>query len=177
MGILNTLLIKMGLGSLKMVWLGDSKTALWCIAVTLIWQAADYYMVMHIATMDGISAEIYEAAMIDGCGPAGILVKVIAPMAKSGVITVCMISAMAAWNEYPVALVMETDEKKQTLPVGLATLFEVPNAVISVCGPDVRWCGNEAGQCRPSEWSVVPKRLLDTERIQEKSQRSAEDSA
>ncbi|MDR1465607.1 MAG: alpha-L-fucosidase [Oscillospiraceae bacterium] len=31
-----------------------------------------------------------------------------------------------------------------------------PNAVISVCGPDVRWCGNEAGVCRASEWSVVP---------------------
>ena len=31
-----------------------------------------------------------------------------------------------------------------------------PNACISVCGPDVRWCGNEAGSCRKSEWSVVP---------------------
>lgn len=31
-----------------------------------------------------------------------------------------------------------------------------PNAVISVCGPDVRWCGNEAGVGRLSEWSVVP---------------------
>ena len=32
-----------------------------------------------------------------------------------------------------------------------------PNAVISVSGPDVRWVGNEAGVCRSSEWSVVPK--------------------
>lgn len=31
-----------------------------------------------------------------------------------------------------------------------------PNAVISVCGPDVRWVGNESGVCRSSEWSVVP---------------------
>jgi alpha-L-fucosidase len=31
-----------------------------------------------------------------------------------------------------------------------------PSAVISVRGPDVRWCGNEAGYTRPSEWSVVP---------------------
>ncbi len=31
-----------------------------------------------------------------------------------------------------------------------------PDAVISICGPDVRWCGNEAGVCRKSEWSVVP---------------------
>ncbi len=31
-----------------------------------------------------------------------------------------------------------------------------PEAVISVRGPDVRWCGNEAGHARQSEWSVLP---------------------
>jgi alpha-L-fucosidase len=45
-----------------------------------------------------------------------------------------------------------------------------PGAVISVCGPDVRWCGNEAGHTRDSEWSVVPKELQDCEKIQEESQ-------
>lgn len=46
------------------------------------------------------------------------------------------------------------------------------NACISVCGPDVRWCGNEAGRTRPSEWSVVPKRMCDTEKISDRSQKS-----
>ncbi|WP_338586857.1 alpha-L-fucosidase [Paenibacillus sp. Y5S-9] len=45
-----------------------------------------------------------------------------------------------------------------------------PGAVISVCGPDVRWCGNEAGHTRDSEWSVVPEELRDCEKIQEASQ-------
>jgi len=31
-----------------------------------------------------------------------------------------------------------------------------PDAVISIVGPDVRWCGNEAGETRDSEWSVIP---------------------
>ena len=72
-----------------------------------------------------IPRDYEEAAMIDGCGPFRILVQVIMPMAKPGIVTVCMISAMSAWNEYPVALVMLTDPKKQTLPVGLANLYEV----------------------------------------------------
>lgn len=46
-----------------------------------------------------------------------------------------------------------------------------PEAVISVCGPDVRWCGNEAGQTRSEEWSVVPKEMRDLEKIAEKSQK------
>ncbi len=47
-----------------------------------------------------------------------------------------------------------------------------PNACISVCGPDVRWCGNEAGHTRVAEWSVVPERAKDSEIIAEKSQQS-----
>lgn len=47
-----------------------------------------------------------------------------------------------------------------------------PNAVISICGPDVRWCGNEAGHCRESEWSVVPASLRDNEKISEESQKA-----
>jgi alpha-L-fucosidase len=31
-----------------------------------------------------------------------------------------------------------------------------PDAAITVRGPDVRWCGNEAGYTRKSEWSVIP---------------------
>lgn len=47
-----------------------------------------------------------------------------------------------------------------------------PNACISVCGEDVRWCGNEAGYTRPAEWSVVPKRTKDTEKVASLSQQS-----
>jgi len=47
-----------------------------------------------------------------------------------------------------------------------------PGACISVCGPDVRWCGNEAGDTRESEWSVVPRRMMDTEKIVDASQQS-----
>ncbi|VEI02948.1 Alpha-L-fucosidase [Acidipropionibacterium jensenii] len=45
-----------------------------------------------------------------------------------------------------------------------------PGAVIAVCGPDVRWCGNEAGHTRPDEWSVVPGGLRDAERVAARSQ-------
>lgn len=31
-----------------------------------------------------------------------------------------------------------------------------PEAVIAIKGPDVRWCGNEAGHTRFEEWSVIP---------------------
>ncbi|MBE6724446.1 MAG: alpha-fucosidase [Ruminococcaceae bacterium] len=50
-----------------------------------------------------------------------------------------------------------------------------PGAAISVCGPDIRWCGNEAGYTRPSEWSVLPTGFGEAPEVAEKSQK--EDSA
>lgn len=81
-GIVNKIFGAVGLESLQRSWLGDSKTALWCIAFTLLWQAAGYYMVMHIAAMDGISPEIYESATLDGASAWRKLVSITMPLMK-----------------------------------------------------------------------------------------------
>lgn len=81
-GIVNKILGAVGLESLQRSWLGDSKTALWCIAFTLLWQAAGYYMVMHIAAMDGISPEIYESATLDGASAWRKLISIAMPLMK-----------------------------------------------------------------------------------------------
>ena len=81
-GIVNKILGAVGLESLQRSWLGDSKTALWCSAFTLLWQAAGYYMVMHIAAMDGISPEIYESATLDGASAWRKLVSITMPLMK-----------------------------------------------------------------------------------------------
>jgi len=42
-----------------------------------------------------------------------------------------------------------------------------PNAVIfNDFGPDIRWCGNEAGKPRHSEWAVIPSELCHLGRVQ-----------
>lgn len=51
-----------------------------------------------------------------------------------------------------------------------------PNANISICGPDIRWVGNEAGKSRSSEFCVVPQMLSRAEAVAKNSQHS-EDGA
>lgn len=82
-GILNHLLGLIHLETLQHSWLGESKTALWCIAVALIWQAAGYYMVMYIASIDGISQEVYEAASIDGASAWQKFFSITVPLLKN----------------------------------------------------------------------------------------------
>lgn len=75
--------------------------------------------------MKSIPKDFEEAAMIDGCGYPRILRHVIIPMAKPGIVTVMMLAAMSFWNEYAVGLVMLSDPAKQTIPIGVAALYEV----------------------------------------------------
>lgn len=50
-----------------------------------------------------------------------------------------------------------------------------PNAVISVCGPDVRWIGNEGGHVRKSEWSVLPRDEETVDDVAENSQKNEDE--
>lgn len=50
-----------------------------------------------------------------------------------------------------------------------------PNIVISNCGPDIRWVGNESGKARDSEWNVVPSFQFAEQNIENDSQKQ-EDS-
>ena len=49
-----------------------------------------------------------------------------------------------------------------------------PDAAISITGPDIRWCGNEAGDTRESEWSVVSTTVTLPDEVAKNSQTSDE---
>ncbi len=65
---LNALLGAVGLGGLRQDWLGNPSLALWSVAGMVIWQYAGYSMVIFLAGLEGVPADLHEAAMIDGAG-------------------------------------------------------------------------------------------------------------
>ncbi|MGM9588943.1 MAG: carbohydrate ABC transporter permease [Faecousia sp.] len=75
--------------------------------------------------MKSIPRDFEDAAMIDGAGWGRILVQIIVPMAKPGVVTVMMLAAMNNLSEYIVALVMLSDPSKYTVPVGITAMYEM----------------------------------------------------
>lgn len=65
---LNGLLGAAGLGGLRQDWLGNPSLALWSVAAMVVWQYAGYSMVVFLAGLQGVPAELHEAARIDGAG-------------------------------------------------------------------------------------------------------------
>ena len=69
-------------GAEPVMWLGEERYALWCIALVLVWQATGYYMVMHVAAIDSISRDIYEVATIDGANQVNIFFRITMPLIR-----------------------------------------------------------------------------------------------
>ena len=64
--------------------------------------------------------EVEEAALVDGCTRLQALWKVVLPLAAPGLFTAAILVFIHAWNEFFFALIILTDPRLQTLPVGIA---------------------------------------------------------
>ncbi|NOZ67826.1 MAG: carbohydrate ABC transporter permease [Deferribacteres bacterium] len=67
--------------------------------------------------------ELEDAARIDGCSHVQTLFRIMIPLAAPGVFTAAILVFIYAWNEFFFALLIMTQQKFQTLPVGIA-LFQ-----------------------------------------------------
>jgi raffinose/stachyose/melibiose transport system permease protein len=67
----------------------------------------------------GLPRELDEAAMIDGCTTNQLLFKVIIPLCKPVFATIMIISFLNTWNEFPFALVLISNDRYKTIPLGL----------------------------------------------------------
>ena len=64
-GPINQLLMSLGLGYNKS-WTADSGMAIWSIILVSVWRNMGYYMVIYLAALQGVPADLYEAATVDG---------------------------------------------------------------------------------------------------------------
>jgi raffinose/stachyose/melibiose transport system permease protein len=78
-GLINRLLDAIGAGWLKHAWLADGKTALYAVIVCVAWQYVGYHMVIYMAGISTIPAEVVEAAKMDGAGEWNIVRHIIFP--------------------------------------------------------------------------------------------------
>ncbi len=83
-GFINTLLVNLGLA--KHDFYSDQGIWKYIIVFFKIWNQTGYGMIIYLATITGISAEIYEAAALDGASPIQKIKFITVPLLKSTVV-------------------------------------------------------------------------------------------
>lgn len=71
---------------------------------------------LMLGFFEDVPLEVEEAAWLDGCSRLGTFVKIVVPLVKGGVITVCTLGFMVCWNIFIFPLVL-SGYHTRTLPV------------------------------------------------------------
>ena len=76
-----------------------------------------------VSFFQSIPKDLENAAMIDGCTRMGALWRVVVPLAAPGVFTAGILAFVNAWDEFLLALSLNSSASMRTLPVGI-TLYQ-----------------------------------------------------
>lgn len=86
-----------------------------------------------------LPVELEQAAMVDGCTPGQAFRRIILPLAAPGVFTTAIITFIAVWNEFIIALTFAQNQDMQTATVAISkftgtTGFDTPYGTIMAAG-------------------------------------------
>lgn len=73
---------------------------------------------------DGVSNDLRDAALVDGCTGGGAFWRVMLPLAAPGVAAVTILVAVLSWNDFLMALSLTLTPESQTVTVGIANYMQ-----------------------------------------------------
>lgn len=97
-GLLNGALRALGLPA--PTWLGDPRTAFWCVLAVMVWSNVGFYVVLFGAAMQAIPRDIYEAVMLDGASRVVTLRRITIPLLWDTVQVAWIYLAIAALDGF-----------------------------------------------------------------------------
>ena len=78
-GMLNSVLSFFAGHDVMILW-KDQKMVMISIIIAMVWQAIGYYMVMYMASMSAVPADLYESASLDGAGRVAQFFQITLPL-------------------------------------------------------------------------------------------------
>ena len=105
-GFINATLKAVGLDSLALNWLGDSRYSLYAVAVTQVWFHTGQMIAVYIAGLQQIPKELYEAAEVDGASRWKQFRNVTWPMAMPTTLVVMAYTTIQSFRAFDLIMVM-----------------------------------------------------------------------
>ncbi len=106
-GLLNQWLKMIGLTAKEGIpWLTSPNLAIFSVMAVTIWKGLGYYMVIYLAGLQAIPADLYEAAAIDGSDGISKHWDITLPLMKPYLILVAVISSIAATKVFEEVYIM-----------------------------------------------------------------------
>lgn len=105
-GVINFVLMELGLASTKIEWLSSRQLALYTVIFINIWAGYPFYMVSFLAGLQGISDDLYEAGRIDGANNVQLFRFITLPLLKPIIISLALLDFI--WTTHQFTLIWMT---------------------------------------------------------------------
>jgi putative chitobiose transport system permease protein len=99
-GALNYVLMALRFVDAPIGWLSNDTLALFCIMFVTLWRGLGWYMVMYLAALQAVPADMQEAAILDGANRWQRFWKITVPMLRPTIMVCTILSMLAALKAY-----------------------------------------------------------------------------
>jgi putative chitobiose transport system permease protein len=99
-GTLNYVFLQLRLVNAPIGWLTDDTLALFAVMFVSVWRGLGWYMVMYLAALQAIPADMQEAAMLDGANAWQRFWRITVPMLRPTIMVCAILSVLAALKAY-----------------------------------------------------------------------------
>ncbi len=105
-GLVNQILVAVGLESLAIPWLGNSSTALWALIFANAWHFVGFPTLIYLAGMQRISQDHIDAARLEGAGEWGMIRYVIWPLVAPSTTIIFVLTFIGSFNWFELPFIM-----------------------------------------------------------------------
>ena len=112
-GIINDVLLRLGIISQKVAWTATADTAMFAVLVVDIWKTIPFMALLILAGLQSIPNDIYEAAEIDGVHPVRTFFRVTLPLVRPALMVAVIFRLLDAMRIFDLIYVL-TPNSAQT---------------------------------------------------------------
>lgn len=127
-GVLNDLLLKLGLIDQNISWFSDSTRAMTAVIIANVWRGIPFFTISYLSALAGISDDIYESARIDGARTMVTLFKITLPMIKDTIVITTLLRSIWTFNAVDLINTLtggEPNNATMTMPLYIMQKFKL----------------------------------------------------
>jgi len=109
-GVVNDILLRLGLISAPIAWTANADTALWAVVVVDVWKTTPFMALLILAGLQMLPGDIYEAARVDGIHPVRIFFRITLPLIRPALLVAVIFRALDALRVFDLIYVLTAND-------------------------------------------------------------------
>jgi multiple sugar transport system permease protein len=124
LGLINSVLLSLGLIEGSPAWLAESDTAMAAVILAAVWKGFPFSTLIYLAALQNVDRSQIEAAVIDGAGPWRRLVDVTLPAIRDVIVVNVILTLILTFNYFDMVWVLTRGGPRDATHIFPTKIFE-----------------------------------------------------